>query len=139
MAGSFVKFINKTNQVAAKIDAGLARNLQNATIFLANEVKKTLSGQRSGKTYRVPGTKRKWYTASAPGEPPAVRTGRLRSSIKHKLIRRPFAHEGVVGTDVEYSTHLEYGTHKMAARPFLVPTFEKNRENVKRMLGRPIS
>ena len=31
-----------------------------------------------------------------------------------------------VSTGVEYAPHVEYGTYKMAARPFLRPAFNKN-------------
>lgn len=51
-----------------------ANELRNASLLV-------LRGQRSGREYRVPGTK-KHYTASAPGEPPAVRTGVFRLSWK---------------------------------------------------------
>lgn len=45
----------------------------------------------------------------------AVDTGRLRGSITH-------AHDGenaYIGTNVEYAPYVEFGTSKMAARPFL--------------------
>ena len=42
-----------------------------------------LSGRRSGRRYHVPGT-RQLYTASAPGEAPAVRTGNFRNSWSAK-------------------------------------------------------
>lgn len=49
----------------------------------ANELRKSsleiLRGQRNGRRYRVPG-KKIYYTASAPGEPPAARTGLFRLS-----------------------------------------------------------
>lgn len=44
---------------------------------LRNSALLVLRGQRSGRRYKVPGTK-KYYTASAPGEPPAARTGLFR-------------------------------------------------------------
>ena len=46
---------------------------------LRNAAQLVLRGQRSGRRYRVPGTK-VYYQASAPGEPPAVRTGVFRMS-----------------------------------------------------------
>ena len=58
---------------------------------------------------------------SAPGEPPAVQTGRLRNNIVHQpataanLIAR-------VGTNVPYGKHLEFGTSRgLAPRPWLGP------------------
>ena len=49
-----------------------ANELRNAELM-------TIRGQGGGRTYRVPGTKRR-YRASAPGEVPAVRTGAFRLS-----------------------------------------------------------
>ena len=49
-----------------------SNELRNASLYV-------LRGARSGKTYRVPNTGKK-YKASAPGEPPAVRTGTFRFS-----------------------------------------------------------
>ena len=67
---------------------------------LRNSALKVLRGQRSGRRYKVPGTYRRqrdkvtgemrngrYYTASAPGEPPAARTGTFRLSWQ------PTAHE----------------------------------------------
>lgn len=49
---------------------------------------------------------------------PAVcprKTGTLSRSITHEVKERT----GVVGTNVEYAPHVELGTSKMAARPYL--------------------
>jgi len=54
----------------------VSNELTNATAFV-------LRGSRSGRKYLIPGT-RKHYMASAPGEPPAVRTGAYRASFKPK-------------------------------------------------------
>lgn len=71
---------------------------------------------------------------SAPGDPPGVDTGRLRASITTSWTGGP-ANGGdgvsppsddgqftvVVGTAVPYAVYLEYGTRKMAARPYFRP------------------
>lgn len=68
------------------------------------------------------------HTPSKPGQPPRVDTGRLRASITHEV------HEGFltvtarVGTNVKYAIFLEFGTSKMAARPFLRPALDAVRE-----------
>lgn len=56
-----------------------------------------------------------------------VDTGRLRSSITHRLGRDS---EGLfvdVGTDVEYARFVELGTSKTAAQPFLLPALDDMR------------
>lgn len=52
---------------------------------LRNAALDVLKGQRSGRIYRVPGTKAT-YQASAPGEPPAVRTGAFRLGWKPQSV-----------------------------------------------------
>lgn len=103
--------------------------------YLRNAELKVLSGQRSGKRYNVPGTGRikyykrqhkatvtyRKYTASAPGEPPAVRTGVFRTSWQPVVKDMP---EGVrlrLNTSQngkKYPAYLENGTKKMAPRPY---------------------
>lgn len=99
-----------------------------------NETLKTLSGNRSGRTYKVPGTQRT-YTASAPGEAPAQATGELRQSVKISVDIEGAEIIGKVGTDLPYAPCLEYGTKKMAARPWLRPSLEKSEPEIKRALG----
>jgi len=50
-----------------------------------------------------------------------VDTGRLRSSIAHDVFVDGDTVVGVVGTNVDYAPHQEFGTFKMAAHPFLRP------------------
>lgn len=57
--------------------------------------------------------------ASAPGDPPAPDTGNLRNSIDYELTSETTSH---VGTDVEYAEPLEFGTTRIAPRPFMRPS-----------------
>ena len=53
----------------------------------------------------------------------AVDTGAMRNSIDTEFLNDGFtAH---VGPHVEYAIYQEFGTHKMAAHPFVVPGLEK--------------
>lgn len=54
---------------------------------LRNSALLVLRGQRSGRRYRVPG-KKVYYTASAPGEPPASRTGLFRISWQPTALKQ---------------------------------------------------
>lgn len=54
---------------------------------LRNSALLVLRGQRSGRRYRVPG-KKTYYTASAPGEPPAMRTGLFRLSWQPTALKQ---------------------------------------------------
>jgi len=50
-----------------------------------------------------------------------VDTGRLRSSVTHELGSDEQGLVARIGTNVDYAPHLEYGTRRMRARPFLRP------------------
>lgn len=69
---------------------------------------------------------------SAPGDAPGVVTGALRSSI-HVENAGKYKRQIVAGTD--YAIHLEYGTSKMAARPFFGPMIMYLQRNVSRHWG----
>ncbi len=69
------------------------------------------------------------HQASAPDEYPMSDTGRLASNII-TLLPSGSSIEGQVGTNIEYGTFLEFGTSRMAARPWLMPSFEKAKVNV---------
>jgi hypothetical protein len=64
------------------------------------------------------------HQASAPGQYPATDTGRLLVGVRMEL-PSPSKMVGRVGTAVKYGPYLEFGTSKMAARPWLLPSFEK--------------
>jgi HK97 gp10 family phage protein len=67
------------------------------------------------------------HKASAPGETPAVDTGVLVNSIETQLASSSATDAWAeVGTGVEYAEFLEFGTSKMAARPFMRPGYDNN-------------
>jgi HK97 gp10 family phage protein len=73
-----------------------------------------------GTAYAVVG--RKLHQTSAPGEPPAVDTGHLTGSGYTKRIGK-LAWEA--GFSADYALYLEFGTSRMAARPFLFPAVQQ--------------
>jgi len=91
-------FISNLPVVTIAIEAASQRALIAAADVGRNQTVQNLAGARSGRTYKVPGTQ-VTYTASAPGEYPAVATGNLRERVERK----------VVGGDVQVGTAVEYG------------------------------
>ena len=65
------------------------------------------------------------WEPSKPGEPPRKRTGTLQKSVAHAIRVEPDAVVARVGTAVRYGYYLEFGTRKMAARPWLRPGFKE--------------
>ena len=115
--------------------SGEARKRMLATVNeVRNTVLETLSGTRSGQIYKVPGTNRT-YTASAPGESPAVATSELRQSIGTSLESKPGGLVGKVGTNKIQGKMMEFGTRNVAPRPWLRKSFEKAEGKVRAILG----
>lgn len=87
-----------------------------------NEMKKILSQPGGGRTYRRHGV---LHRASAPGDPPAVDTGKYRASWNYQVgddAEGPFVE---VGTNDKRGPWLEFGTRRMKARPHVRPMVER--------------
>ena len=134
MLGIKIEFKRNLNKVIDALDSIAGQRMTEACIHVQNKTKEKLSGKRTGRGYRVPGTK-KTYVASAPGEPPAVMTGQLRTSIKYRIVG-DMKVTGEVGSELKKAPMLEFGTRKMAARPFLRPTFQEELPEIKNILSR---
>lgn len=127
------------NKTVEEIEQKAMKRGYQAANVLTNEVKKVLSGQRSGRIYKVKKTGGKSkksgvvYTASAPGEPPAVRFGTLRTSFKRRTYAEQNGKELIVHTITESDLQvngyllgdlLENGTKKIAPRPYKQKTID---------------
>lgn len=114
-----------------------------------NEAVQSMRGPKSGRTYKLSAITRtgkayadmglkvggytskgkakyivgyKIHRASAAGEAPAIPHGTLRDSIQVEFISKMHRR---VGTNIKYGKHLELGTRKMAARPYLRPALDR--------------
>jgi HK97 gp10 family phage protein len=96
----------------------LRERLEKAGAYAETAVKMTLSRPGGGHLYGS-------HRASAPGQPPSVWTGDLRASITHTVVKVGVFLTAVVGTDKDYAPLLEYGTSKMAPRPFMRVTIAR--------------
>ena len=70
------------------------------------------------------------HRASAPGDPPTVRTGTLRRSIQMARPTPSRASTRVgwrIGIKVKYAPYLEFGTRRMRPRPYVKPVIQKMR------------
>lgn len=109
-----------SGKAIAEVEEVMLQRLETSIRIWQAELLRTLSGQRTGAEYLVPGTK-VMYQASAPGEAPAVRTGRLRASYRTEVSRAALT--AFIGSDEDYSIWLERGTQKMEPRPAIEPAF----------------
>jgi HK97 gp10 family phage protein len=97
--------------------------LATAVEMRADIVKSIQRGPASGITYEKY-KPRRTHTASAPGQPPMSDTARLANSITFDRLGDLTAS---VGSELNYAPWLEYGTSRMAARPFFRPAVERMR------------
>ena len=138
------------HKVSANLQAYMRERVKTACYMIEYTVK--VSMKKGGRTesgfaelrpgtktvMQDPGTKEKARTIgsfrSQPGEPPRVQTGRLRESITHRMEKvLPI---GYVGTNEEYSKALEFGTSKMAPRPFMRPAIHKMMGYIRQMFSK---
>lgn len=139
---------SQLSQICGQITNGIKHEMERRAYLASNELRTAellvLRGQRGGRRYRVPGTKRT-YTASAPGEPPAVRTGIFRLSWQPvtyvgfgSYISR-IESDVTVGSKRRYNLGelLEQGTGKMAARPYQDKILEKAEKPIVKIYSKP--
>ncbi len=81
-----------------------------------------LSGTKTGRIYKRGSES---HQASAAGEYPASDFGNLAININVQI--KAGGLSGTVESKANYSSMLEYGTSKMAARPFMQPSAERAR------------
>ena len=121
--------VKKVNREAASRGTRAVNAIRNAELEI-------LRGKRSGRVYRKPHTK-SHYTASAPGEPPARRTGNLRlnwnGTVESSSTGSGLRVTAVLESQERYSTYLENGTRRMAPRPFKQPISEKAMPEIERI------
>lgn len=131
--GSFIqKFPGKVEAIANKLikekdrlDLVFFRKMKLATeiVYRTAHAKRPMMSKaqmkKEGRTRRVSDPNAKL------GVP--VRTGELQASIKREVVRRDGRLVGRVWTDKFYGPFMEFGTSRVAARPFMRPAlFEQN-------------
>jgi len=124
-------FISNLPAVTIAVNAASLKALIAAADQGRNQTVQNLSGTRSGVQYRVPGTNR-YYTASAPGEYPAVRLGDLKGSIDRKVVKD----EVQVGTTKEHGLILEKKDPSDGGREWLKPSLEQAKPAMLVKLGK---
>lgn len=151
-AGSAIKL--KVSEITADINHQTKSRGVRAVNAIRNAELEVLKGQRSGRKYRKPytgsktreerkktGYKPRMYTASAPGEPPARRSGNLRmhwnGSVKTRNTSGGMEVIAVLESGEKYAAALEKGTSKMAPRPFVEKVREKAMPEIRKIYGSP--
>lgn len=101
---------------------------------LVNHVRADMRRPKTGLLYPTEGRRRQ-TRASAAGEAPAVRTGKLFRSVNYQVRGWRMMSFGAGNrTDIQYATYLEDGTRNMKPRPFMQPAVDATRRNVVRRM-----
>lgn len=119
--------LRKMDQISDKVNDALQDGLMaSATMVQSEAVKSIARGVKSGRTYT---RGRITHQASAPGEAPATDTGAL---IRGFQIEDAFINRNVVFVlnNSDHAEPLEFGTSRIAARPFLFPALEGSRKKI---------
>jgi len=103
-----------------------------AALFAAGEMIQ-VEAQRSITAGSVSG---KGHVPSAPGEPPNNDSGVLADHIE---TTKPAALRVRVSSNAGYSAALEFGTGKMAARPFMRPARDKMKPEAQRLVQQALN
>lgn len=121
-----IRRTKKYQQVKAAVYRNVRAAVAESAIILQRDMKVTLS--QPGRGIKHPGNR---YPSSAPGDPPAVQTGHLRRSVQVDLSRLNEANPRArVGTNIPYGAELEFGTRKVAPRPWARPSARKARPKI---------
>lgn len=124
-----------TAAILERAREGAKRGIVAATEEVRNEaLRLILETPKSGRTYRRRGVV---HQASAPGQPPASDTGTLVGRITTNYDRLDQL-VGVVTARTAYAAYLEFGTRRMAPRPFMRPALANKRDDVVQIVGRAI-
>lgn len=133
----FSKTIKKLDKITADAKKEIAAALfvsglkieENAKLSIAQEAKTGIIYQRGTVVHQ----------ASAPGEAPANDTGRLLNSFQVGAESNGMVVKIKAGTGtVDYAVHLEFGTDKMEARPFMKPALKKSRKFIHERMEKAI-
>ncbi|NMC54973.1 MAG: hypothetical protein GYA48_15205 [Chloroflexi bacterium] len=115
---------NRFPKIAAQFPAATEAIVKKTTLEIEKISKESMEDPKSGRLYP---RGKKTHRASAPGEPPAVDSGNLANSIQSEVSMLSNGPRGAVFTNTEYAVGLEFGTRKMAARPFMKPAADRMR------------
>jgi hypothetical protein len=129
-----VIYQNRIAEALSGIDKASKAAMVKALYAARTQILKNLSGTRSGIQYRVPDTKT-YYTASSPGEFPAVATGHLKQTITMALAQEGGALVGIIGSPLDYGLYLEKKGSWEGGREWLRPSLYQAQTAIHAALG----
>lgn len=116
--------------------AGPGLNRLAAQVLLAGGQKIQIEAQISITRGAVSG---KNHVPSKPNEPPNEDSGVLGNGIETTLVRSTGDVIVEVSSNAPYASYLEFGTSRMAARPYLRPARDKMRPEIEALFAKAVS
>lgn len=139
--------LNDFSDFLANRASGLYDNLENAIKLCGEKVRSDIQYNMA---HTPRNTEKSYYThnkktphhPSLPGNPPAPDSGNLReNTIRYEVHKEGKEVYGVVGStqkDPDYAVYTEYGTTKMAPRPWLRPAMRDNNEFIRSNIAKAV-
>lgn len=126
------RFYRRLKEYEGDTINGVSEVVAATAMNVVSVIGQSMHDAKSGRIYKLTQPTRRVHRASAPGEAPAVDFGTLSQSIQAMMIN---TYTWNVGTVLPYGRYLEYGTMRIAPRPWLAPAIEANRDNFNRLLS----
>lgn len=117
------KLQNKIEMTAKKQQGDMRVKLVQACLVVESQAKKLIQQKSNGEKKTRYNPKRE-VTVSKPGDAPNTDRGTLIQSIGSEIDDSANKSVGVVGTNLEYGKHLEYGIRDGTKRPWLGPAYK---------------
>lgn len=121
----FAEPLREVARAAVREESRIVQAVRRGALEVQGEAVRSIQNSPGTGRVRASGDR-----ASSPGNPPRTDTGRLVQSIRVE----PREDGADVVAATEYALHLEYGTRKMAPRPFMEPAREARQEDIERMV-----
>lgn len=137
---TFEQFNEYLSKTAPDINWKLANTIALCCEKVRSDIQSSMAQtpRNTSKSYYT-NNKKIAHHPSLPGNPPAPDTGNLRNSIRYEIHGQNSKEVyGVVGStqkDPPYGTYLEYGTTRVAPRPWLRPAMIKNESFIRKSLA----
>ena len=134
--------LNQLSNFLKEKASGLTDNLEKSIKLCGQKVRSDIQYDMAhtirdmSKVY-YSNNKTKAHHPSMPDNPPAPDTGNLRESIRYEVHKEGKEIYGVVGStqkEPNYAVYTEYGTSKMAPRPWLRPAMRKNNDFIRKTI-----
>lgn len=131
----FENYLSKTpNSIQSKLEKSIS--------LCCEKVRSDIQSSMAHTERELSITYKNGHHPSKPGNPPAPDTGNLRNSIRYEVHGQGKEVYGIVGStqkEPDYATWTEYGTSKMAPRPWLRPNMLKNESWIKKSLAKAVA